>query len=153
MAVALDFERSGIGRVAWSRRTTEDLVAFVQEHPEFLRRDPAARYDLANRVIEVSVARDMAYRITDLQTKGIIANYEASVSKVVGSKLYQREAATGLKILGAHGMLCGVDDGHTPLNGSLATSYLGAVSASIAAGTSEIQRNVIATRGLGMPRG
>ena len=39
-----------------------------------------------------------------------------------------------------------------PLGGELARGYLSSVSATIAAGTSEIQRNLIATRGLGLPR-
>jgi alkylation response protein AidB-like acyl-CoA dehydrogenase len=38
------------------------------------------------------------------------------------------------------------------LQGQLTRSYLSAFSGTIAAGTSEIQRNIIATRGLGLPR-
>ena len=153
MAVALDFERSGIGRVANARCEVDNLIAFVKEHPEFLRRNPTARYELANRAVEVCVGQDLSYRITDLQTKGVIANYEASISKVFGSELVQRVAATGIRLLGPHGMLRCTDHGQTPLRGHLAMRYLDAVSATIGAGTSEIQRNVIATRGLGLPRG
>jgi hypothetical protein len=40
-----------------------------------------------------------------------------------------------------------------PMRAQFTRSYVGSVSATIAAGTSEVQRNIIATRGLGLPRG
>ena len=40
-----------------------------------------------------------------------------------------------------------------PLKGRLQRAYLSSFSETLAAGTSEIQRNIIATRGLGLPRG
>ncbi len=48
----------------------------------------------------------------------------------------------------------GVRDGEEPaaMNGGFARSYFGAVPATIVAGTAEIERKMIATRGLGRPR-
>ena len=57
-----------------------------------------------------------------------------------------------MEILGLHGQL-GPESKHAPLQGRIQQSYMTSVSATIAAGTSEIQRNIIATRGLGLPRG
>ena len=152
MAVALDFERSGIGAFAGGRRSVEELSQVARDNPQYLERNPGVRYDLADRSIEVKVGTYLAYRITHLQKQGVVANYEASVSKLYGSELGQRIAATGLKLVGNYGTLNGSDDGRTPLDGRLATSYRNAVSGTIAAGTSEIQRGIIATRGLGLPR-
>ena len=103
--------------------------------------------------MEVHVGTHLAYRITDMQTRGVVANHEASVSKLFGSELAQRIQATGLAMLGSYAVLTDPDDRWTALRGRVARGYLNAVASTIAAGTSEIQRGIIATRGLGLPRG
>ncbi len=153
IAVALDFERSGIGRFASAQRTLDDLTRYVRSNPRLVQDRPSARLELADRSIEVSVGRFLGYRITHLQTRGIIANYEASVSKLFGSELAQRIALTGMKMLGSAGQLLPANGAAAPMGGVVAENYLTAVSATIAAGTSEVQRGIIAGRGLGMPRG
>jgi len=152
VAVALDFERSGIQAYAGSRRTLEHLAALAREEPELLRRRPQTRLALADRAIELRVGTSIAYRIPWMQSRGRVPNYEASMSKLFGSELTQRVARTGTEMLGAYGQLC-AGSRWAPLRGRLASAYLSSVSSTIAAGTSEIQRNIIATRGLGLPRG
>ena len=65
----------------------------------------------------------------------------------------QRIARTAVQLLGKYGDLRDREHPRSPMRGRWATMYLSTVSATIAGGTSEIQRNVIATRGLGLPRG
>ena len=75
-----------------------------------------------------------------------------SMAKVYLSELNQRIARTGLGLFGLHGMLWAARRPEAE-SGAAVRHYLGAVSSTIAGGTSEIQRNIIATRGLGLPRG
>ena len=152
VAVALDFERSGIQAYAGGRRTLERLVEFVQEHPdETVRRNPAIRNRLADRAVELAAGTNIAYRIPWMQSKGMIPNYEASISKLFGSEFSQRLALTGVQLLGMYGGL-EPESKWAPMKGRLERAYLQAVSSTIAAGTSEVQRGIIATRGLGLPR-
>ena len=157
LAVALDFERSGIGAFAGGRRTVEEITEFAADHPRYLQQRPHVRYELAERMIEVEVGTFMAYRIVHMQSQDIVANHEASMSKLFGSELGQRIARTGVNLLGLDAGLWGgegeADERYAALQGRLARSYVSSVSGTIAAGTSEIQRNIIATRGLGLPRG
>ncbi len=64
----------------------------------------------------------------------------------------QRLARAGLQILGLYGQLQ-PESPYARLRGRFERSYLSTVGSTIAAGTSEIQRGIIATRGLGLPRG
>ena len=152
VAVALDFERSGIQAYAGGRRTIERLVRYVQDNPETLQRYPQARLRLADRAVELAAGTNIAYRIPWMQSQGKIPNHEASCSKLFGSELSQRLASTGLQLLGMFGGLA-PGSKWAPLKGTLEQSYLSAVSSTIAAGTSEVQRGIIAMRGLGLPRG
>jgi alkylation response protein AidB-like acyl-CoA dehydrogenase len=150
MAVALDFERSGIQAYAGGRRNVERLNQLAKDHPELVERRPSIRNELADRTIEVNVGTILAYRVATMQAKGLVPNYEASTSKLFGSEMGQRISLTGMHLLGTLGQL---RDGTKHQVIDQATGYLGSVSGTIAAGTSEIQRGIIATRGLGLPRG
>ena len=88
-----------------------------------------------------------------MQARGLIPNYEASMTKAFNTEFMQRIARTAVQLLGKYGDLRDRDHPRSPMRGRWATMYLSTVSATIAGGTSEIQRNVIATRGLGLPRG
>jgi alkylation response protein AidB-like acyl-CoA dehydrogenase len=151
VAVALDFERSGIQAYAGGRRTLEEIVDFAKGHRRYWEQNPNVRLALADRAVEVATGTLIAYRIPWMQAQGQIPNHEASMSKLYGSELGQRIARTGLQVIGQYGQLR--DARLAPLMGRLATAYLTSVSGTIAAGTSEIQRGIIATRGLGLPRG
>jgi 3-oxocholest-4-en-26-oyl-CoA dehydrogenase alpha subunit len=152
VAVALDFERSGIQAYAGGRRTLEEITTFAKENKHLWERNPQARLALADRAVEVATGTLIAYRIPYMQAAGKIPNHEASMSKLYGSELGQRIAATGIKLLGMYGNIA-PGSKYAYLKGRLEQMYLTSVSGTIAAGTSEIQRGIIATRGLGLPRG
>jgi alkylation response protein AidB-like acyl-CoA dehydrogenase len=155
-ATLLDFERSNIGASIALRHTVNDLITFAKEASE--QRSPAARLndsikaELADRAIEADIAKLISYRIISMQKRGQVPNYEASMNKMFRSETSQRTARTGTKLINLYANLYRGDK-LAPLQGRLAYMYLATVPATIAAGTSEIQRNIIATRGLGLPRG
>jgi len=150
----LDFERSGITRVMLWLRMLEEVVAFVREaasRGERWAKAEHVRNKLADLRIEFDIARLLARRVAWLQSKGIVPNYEASMAKLYGTEVNQRFCAAAINFLGMAGQL----DPGSPwagLQGRIERAYMAAVSYTIAGGTSEIQRNVIATRGLGLPR-
>lgn len=151
VATTLDYERSGVATFARGRRNVERLVRAAKEDPRLTDRAPAARYELADRWIELQVGLNIAHRIPWMQAEGISPNQEASVSKLYGAELTQRIATTGIELLGLAGQLT-PGSAEAPAAGGLARHYLNAASSTIAGGTSEVQRNVIAQRGLGLPR-
>ncbi len=152
VATALDYERSGVAAYAGGKRNLERLVGAARSDRALLTNNPTARYELADRWVELQVGYNVAYRIPFLQAQGQIPNHEASVSKLYGSELTQRIARTGLQLLGMGGQVM-PGSPHSKLGGAIARSYLSSVSSTVAAGTSEVQRNIIAQRGLGLPRG
>lgn len=152
----LDFERSAIGSAIGLRQTVEDIIRYAREHTDdgtsMLRVNPVLRYELVDRLLETEVGRMLSYRVVSLQSKGRIPNYEAAVIKLYNMELDQRVARTGMNVLGPYGQL---DRGSkwAPLLGRLKHMYLRSVGSTIETGTSEIQRNIVAIRGLGLPRG
>ena len=153
-ATLLDFERSGIGNAVGVRKQLERMLAYVRSEPEKLafHLNPSLRLEFADRWIEADVAKWLSYRVISMQAAGQIPNYEASMTKLYLSELNQRIARLSMHMIGARGMLADTKSPHSAMGGRVATSYVGSVSSTIAGGTSEIQRNVIATRGLGLPR-
>ena len=154
-ATLLDFERSGVDYSAGAKRTLEELVEFAKTNSKngvLLANDAVTRNRLSDLAIEVEVSKLISYNIAWMQGQGLVPNKEASMGKVLGTELQQHVSETGMHMLGMHGQL---EPGskHAPLEGKVEHMYLTDVSQTIQAGTSEIQRNIIATRGLGLPRG
>ena len=151
----LDFERSGIDYSAMGRRLLDETKEYAVEtksNGRALIETPWVRTLLADRYIECEVARLMAYNVAYMQGEGLVPNKEASMSKVFGSETLQRITSTALDILGLYGVL-GREDKWAPLKGRVQENWMNSFSHKIAAGTSEVQRNIIAGRGLGLPRG
>ena len=151
----LDFERSGIDYSASARRMLDDIKEFATEtkrNGQPLIEIPWVRTLMADRYIDCEVARLMAYNVAYMQSQDLIPTKEASMSKVFGSETVQRVTDASLDILGQFGTLVR-DDKWAPLKGRVQEHWMNAFAGTIAAGTSEVQRNIIAGRGLGLPRG
>ncbi len=154
-AATLDFERSGINRVVMGIRMHEELVEYTAQAEADggrLLDDMRVRHKLAELAIEFQAGRLLAYRVASMQEKGQIPNAEASMSKLYGTELQQRLAEAGIEILGLGGQTEPGSKG-AALRGQAEQFYLLASALTVAAGTSEIMRNIIAMRGLGLPRG
>ncbi|HEU4758745.1 MAG TPA: acyl-CoA dehydrogenase family protein [Dehalococcoidia bacterium] len=152
----LDIERSNIGSAVGQQQSVEDLLNYAHENKSNgavrLSWDPSLRYELAERYLETQVSMLLSYRVVTMQAKGLIPNYESSAVKLYSMELNQRIANTGIRLLGLYGQL-ERSSKWAPLKGRLEFMYLRSVGNTIEGGTSEIQRNVVATRGLGLPRG
>jgi len=100
----------------------------------------------------MEAGRAQAYRITWLQEKGNLrfSPAAASESKVFGTELIQRMTDLALEIMGFPGNL--EDSKWAPINGSMIETYQSIIGSIICAGSNEIQRNIIAWVGCGLPR-
>jgi alkylation response protein AidB-like acyl-CoA dehydrogenase len=151
LAVSLDFERTSISGVARTQGLWDSIVRWARSLPVGAVRG-RARLALADRGIEIQVGRMLSYRVASIQSAGRVPNYEASAAKLFASELSQRVAATGVELLGLYGQLR-PGSKWAILRGRIARTFLTSVAETIGGGTSEIQRNIIAQRGLGLPRG
>ncbi len=156
-ATLLDFERSGVAWSATSRKSVELMTEYANERPgrrggAKLINDPGVRNGLANLIIESEISRLISYRVVWMQSQELVPNHEASMSKMFGSELGQRVARFGVNMMGLHSQRIDPDDPGAPIAARIGRAYMSTVPSTIAAGTSEIQRNIIATRGLQLPR-
>jgi len=114
-------------------------------------KDPLIRQKLAQYTIEVTALRVNALRNVAFIEKNGVPGPQGSLLKLAWSELDQRIKALAGEILGPYALLLGsdpraVDGGHW------AHELLWSRAATIYAGTSEVQRNIIAERVLGLPR-
>jgi alkylation response protein AidB-like acyl-CoA dehydrogenase len=150
----LDFERSGIATSVAHQLIVQDLVRFAREPGggrEELQRSPRLRLELAERAVEARVEALICYRIISMQERGEIPNKESSIAKLYQGELDVRLAVTGMHLAGLAGQLNDRARAQA-LGGRLARFYMHSTTSPIGGGTSEIQRNIIAARGLGLPR-
>ncbi|MGI8926493.1 MAG: acyl-CoA dehydrogenase family protein [Tepidiformaceae bacterium] len=145
----LDLERSNIANAGAPTRALDDIAGYLREGGRAA--GTVHRTRIADLAISVQVARMLSYRVASILASGGIPNQEASLLKLFLSELDQRIANAGLHVLGMHGALM-PGSPLAKLRAQFALTYLTTVPRTIAGGTSEVQRNIIATRGLGLPR-
>jgi alkylation response protein AidB-like acyl-CoA dehydrogenase len=138
-----------------SRVALADLIALAgrwQVSGVLATRDPLVRQRLAQAIIESSGIRYTAYRSLTKALRGGTPGPEGSMEKLFWSEMYQRMLEDGLGMQGPYGQLV-KGSRHVPDDGMWPNLMLYSRGRTIAAGSSEIQRNIIAERVLGLPRG
>ena len=153
-AHALDFERISIFTVAGVRAVFDGLLGWAKTRDSRGHRpfdDDHTRAVLADYKVQVEVLQQLSHRILGMVTRGEHPNYEASIVKIFSTELMQRLENAGTKLLGLGGQLT-PEDPRAPLGGRIEQGYRAAVMPTFGAGSNEVMRNIIATRGFGLPR-
>ena len=153
LMVALDFERLVISMGGFRRRF-EDLLNYTRNtrrNGKLLSEDARVRAKLAQLATEIEIAFLLYYKTAWMMDNNLFPNIEASEIKLVTTLLSRKLADAGMEIMGQQAQLW-PGSRHAPLSGRFAVGYLDSISAVIGAGTSEIQRNILAQRGLGLKR-
>lgn len=145
---ALDYER--IYSVAALQKGFQEFVDFIKEHGR--GKDPLIRQKIAELAIDVESTKLLSLRVAWILNKGKLPNYEAAMLKVVIAETEQRLVNTAMQLFGLYGQL---KEGSkwAPLNGKFEWRYRDSLEILLTRGTCEIMRNIIAQRGLGLPRG
>ncbi|MEK7847852.1 MAG: acyl-CoA dehydrogenase family protein, partial [Chloroflexota bacterium] len=151
IVVQLDYERSGLERIMSTYPMFQMLLDYARQQPALYSR-PEVRYKLIDLVVKHEVGRLLIYRVAWVLTQGRVPNYEAAMAKVYGTSYEQHLTHVATQVLGLSGQLL-EGSRWAPLRGLASRSYLFAPGYSLRGGTSEILRNIIALRGLGLPAG
>ncbi|HTY18811.1 MAG TPA: acyl-CoA dehydrogenase family protein [Myxococcota bacterium] len=152
---ALDLERFAMMPIGPLEMKLEALCGWVRSarrDGEALRDEPLVRARIARLAAQLEVARGLQRRVVSEAVKGRVPTVESSKYKLYMNELGKRVADTALDLMGAAGQLKPGETG-APLGGRFERSYRYTVVDTIGGGTSEIQKNIIARRGLGLPQG
>jgi len=109
------------------------------------------RHLMAQHKIDWEIGRLLTLRVVSQHAAGELPDRESSQAKLFMSEAFQRLGATAQRIAGEYGNLTH-EDPRSMLGGRVVQALINSTTATLIAGTSEIQRNIIATRGLGLPR-
>ncbi|HEX9162144.1 MAG TPA: acyl-CoA dehydrogenase [Thermoanaerobaculia bacterium] len=108
--------------------------------------DPIVRQKLAQAYLELEILRLNTNRALTSLSKSGVPGAEGSIQKIYWSEMNQRTQQIAQEILGPYGQLADFDDGQWQYG------YVRSRGNTIEAGTSEIQRNIVAERVLGLPK-
>jgi len=144
----LDYERTADLGYSISRTLLDDITEYARNKNLF---DSRSENRMAELIAECEVARTIHYYVTWMQSMGKVPNYEAAMCKLIGYEAIQHVAEFGMSLFNYYGLLT-EKSALAPLSGRISSCYLRSFGHSLEAGTSEIDRDVIAQRGLGLPR-
>ena len=144
------FERGGLAQAARFERAVNELAALARDHGAGA--DPMTRQCVAQAQIDAHVFKVVGLRNLTRAQHGQAPGPEASLTKLYWSEMDKRlqEIAVGLQ--GAYGALA-PESPYALEDGRWQYGWMWSQAETIYAGSSEIQRNIIAERVLGLPRG
>ena len=146
---ALVNERSGIAGSIRFDHTLDQLTTTAREQRKL--GDPRVRQRIADLAIKAATLRYAGLRsLTDSLRRTLNPHLSAAM-KLASTSLAQEFSEAAMEVLGPYAHL--LDDGRAPSGGRWARQYLYDRSLTIAGGTTEVQRNIVAHRVLGLPRG
>ena len=151
----LALERIGIPWYADAERFLDQLIAYANEtivDGRPLAQDPHIRTRIAELYVRCRAARLVSYRSVSLQEKGAPSALESAAAWIHGGLLEQFAAQVGSEVTGPLGVLHR-DDPDAEMDGWSEFQSMLSVPITIVAGTVDIQRNIVAQQGLGLPRG
>ncbi len=153
---SLAFERHSVAPQFYgtAKRILEIVIKYAARtklHGRPLAADPLIRHKLAERAIELETLRLFGYEITWKLSKGQIPIYEAARNKAYCDFVMQRMAITGSEVTGAFSQV-DMWSKWAKLDGAITRLYMMFPGMSIAAGTDEIQKNIVGQFKLGLPR-
>jgi alkylation response protein AidB-like acyl-CoA dehydrogenase len=155
IAQALDLERFTMftfSQIEERIRILTDFVKGTARDGEPLKHDPVVRQRIAHLVTEAEVARVLGLRFVHQSLQGgDPPRSEASEYKLFATELSKRVADATMDI-GGPGTQLRVGTDEAPMAGRAESTYRYTVIDTIGGGTSEVQKNIIATRKLGLPR-
>jgi hypothetical protein len=149
----LDYERSGMERLMGNYPLFDALIQYTKEtkrNGKPLSEDQIIRSKLAQLKIEFEIGRLHMYRVAMVMDEGRAPNWESAMAKAYGTAFEQRLASTAIEILGLYGQLSSQSK-WVPMWGMAYHSYLSSKGYSLQAGTSEILKNILASRKLELP--
>jgi len=151
---ALGAERITVYRAFIHRRALLSLARYAQaqRNGDAVWADPRVRQALARLRVEYEMTGLLLARAVQMHGAGADYRAQAAMVKLFNTEFAQRLYQAGVALLGPYGQLR-EDDPRAPINGSICHEYLSTVQDTIGAGTSEVQREILAIRGLGLPRG
>jgi hypothetical protein len=133
-------------------RILTEYVRTATRDDEPLKDDPVVRQRIAHLVTEGEVARVLGLRfVHESMAGGDPPRAEASEYKLFATELSKRLADASMDI-GGPGTQLRVGTEEAPMAGRAESTYRYTVIDTIGGGTSEVQKNIIATRKLGLPR-
>jgi alkylation response protein AidB-like acyl-CoA dehydrogenase len=114
-----------------------------------LTKDPLWRQRLSDLAIRAQITKASGFRSMTNDLRGEMNPHLSAGMKLLSTELTQKFSEAGVDMLGVEGLL---SEGDAPDQGRTAYQFLADRSATIAGGTSEVQRNIVAQRVLGLPR-
>jgi alkylation response protein AidB-like acyl-CoA dehydrogenase len=145
----LTSERSGLAGVVELERNLARLGTLATRAGR--RDDPLLRQRLAQLHIDKQVLKYTGYRVLTAQMRGAAPGPESAIGKLAASELRKRIMDLAMELLGPHAVIARKDP-RAPDRGRWPGLYLDARAYTIGGGTSEVMRNIIAERSLGLPR-